>query len=109
MIAMRELTKQNQVSFWSDPEIRMALDRIVSEAQHVFRFRFHDRPVKQQQLMNAVVLYLAGLDQAERRAILETGLDKLRAVLDDSPAVVDEVRVPEAEPEAQPRRRKRLA
>lgn len=97
MLAMRELTKQDQVSFWSSPDVRAAIGQLLGEAQNVLGLRFRGQKVKQQHVINAVLYWLATRPDDERQRALREGLEFLESALAHEAPVIPTVR-PEPPP-----------
>lgn len=88
MIAMRELTKQEQLSFWSTPEVRAFVGQVVYEAQHVLKLRFRGGKPKQQHVLNAVLWWLSRQPDSVRSRALREGMAEFQAMLDGDDAPV---------------------
>jgi hypothetical protein len=83
---MGELQKKYQVAFWSIPEVRRVLDSLKSEAQHELLLTFRDDILKQQTLLNALILYIGDLPDPIRQEALRYGLARLEALLAEPPS-----------------------
>lgn len=84
MATMRDLTKATQVTFWSAPEVRAALGRLLAEAEHEMRLKWRDKPIKQQVLINSLILFVESLPREVRRGAMAEGLSRLEEILGGS-------------------------
>jgi hypothetical protein len=105
---MGELQKKYQVAFWSIPEVRKVLDLLKSEAMNELQLTFRGDNLKQQTVLNALLLYIGDLPDPIRHDALRHGLARLEAILSDAPtAEPPVVNAHSANPPAAPPRRKK--
>jgi hypothetical protein len=83
MLGMGELLKKYQVAFWSTPEVRKVLDALVSEAKNDLRLTFRGENLKQQVVLNALILHVGALPDPIRQEALAAGIARLEALLTD--------------------------